>query len=252
MNPRNRYLAVHGRKPVLEALRDPELRIAKVLVADDARGPALEPVLTEAKRRGVTIERTRESRLNAVARTSRHQGVVADVIAPNLAGLGEFCERRRGGRAHRTAVLVLDGVTTPANVGMVLRSATAAGIEGVVVPEAGTAELGPLVIKASAGVAFRSPIVRSATTAEALDALADERFEIVGLDTHPDAVDLFAAPLPERVAFVVGNEASGLSPEARERVGAYRSIPLAAGVESLNVACAATLVAYEITRRRTA
>jgi 23S rRNA (guanosine2251-2'-O)-methyltransferase len=168
VNPRHRYLTVHGRKPVLEALRDPELRIAKVLVADDARGPALAPVLSEAKQRGVTVERTRESRLNTVARTSRHQGVVADVIAPNLTGLADFCERRRGGRAFATAVLVLDGVTNPSNVGMILRAATAAGIEGVVVPEAGTAELGPLVIKASAGVAFRAPIVRCATTVEAL------------------------------------------------------------------------------------
>jgi 23S rRNA (guanosine2251-2'-O)-methyltransferase len=250
-SPRDRYLTVYGRMPVLEALASPTLAVARVFVAESATGEAVARILDAAGGRQVPVERVSTERVAALARNGRHhQGVAADVDAPNLCPLGTFLERRSHGRAHRSSVLVLDAVHNPSNVGMVLRSATAAGLDGVVVPRHGTAELGPLVVKASAGVAFHAPVIRCDTTVEAVDALLGARFELVGLDaTAPGAADLFGAELPERAAYVVGNEAAGLSPEVRERVGRWLRVPLAGGVESLNVAAAATLVAFEVARR---
>lgn len=237
--------------PVLEALASPDLAVSRVFVAETATGEAVGRIVSAAAARGVPVERVTVERVAALARNGRHhQGVAADVDAPNLCPLGTFLERRSHGRAHRSAVLVLDAVHNPANVGMVLRSATAAGLDGVVVPRRGTAELGPLVVKASAGVAFHAPVVRCETTVEAVDALLDARFEVVGLDAAvPGAADLFTAGLPERAAYVVGNEADGLSPAVRARVGRWLRVPLAGGVESLNVAAAATLLAFEVARR---
>ena len=134
--------------------------------------------------------------------------------------------------------LVLDHVHNPANVGMILRSATAAGVDGVVVPHKGTAEIGPVAIKASAGVAFRSPILRVGDTAEAMAVLIEHRFEMIALD-H-DGEPLFGANLPERAAYVIGNESAGLSSEASAACDRVLSIPLANGVESLNAAVAAS------------
>src|SRR3712207_2030689 len=108
-----------------------------------------------------------------------------------------------GGQA---AVLVLDAITNPANVGMVLRTATAAGVDGVVLPRRGTADLGPLVIKASAGVAFRAPILHSPTSEDALEALQSAGFTLLGLDAGAGAQTLFDVSFPERCAFVLGSE----------------------------------------------
>lgn len=251
-SPRDRYLTVYGRMPVLEALGASERQVARVFVVDGARGDAVDRILAAAAERSVPVERATVERVAALARNGRHhQGVAADVEAPNLAPLATFLERRSHGRAYRTSVLVLDAVHNPANVGMVLRSATAAGLEGVVVPRRGTAELGPLVIKASAGVAFNAPVVRCETAAGALEELVAARFEVVGLDAAArGAEDLFLAGLPERAAYVLGNETSGLSPAVGPMVGRWLRVPLARGVESLNIAAAATLVAFEVARRR--
>ena len=147
-------------------------------------------------------------------------------------------------------MLVLDGIHNPANVGMIIRSAAAAGLDGIVVPRRGTADLGPLVLKASAGVAFRAPLLRCETAAGAVEHLAAARFALVGLDPRLGAASLFDAALPERAAYVVGNEATGVSAPVAAQIDTWLRIPLSGGVDSLNVATAATLVAFEVARRR--
>ena len=143
---RDRFLSVYGRMPVLEALLDQTVPVAKVFMAHNAEGESIAEILHEAQRRRINLERVKPEMVSAVAHTSRHQGVAADVTAPAMSNLGSFLERRRGGRNHATAALLLDRVHNPSNVGMILRSATAAAsVAGIIVPRRGTAELGPLV-----------------------------------------------------------------------------------------------------------
>lgn len=237
-----------GRKPVIEALHDDALTFDKILLSGNARGPEIDTIIGMAASRRVTLEKVTEKKVTAVARSSKHhQGVVADVIAPAMQHLSDFCEQRRRGKDWACSLVVLDQVHNPANVGMILRSATAAGMDGVVVPHKGTADIGPIVIKASAGVAFRASILRTEDTVEALAILEEHRFELFGLDGGGEP--LFDAVLPERAAYILGNESTGLSPNARAACTGILSIPLANGVESLNAAVAASLVAYEVQRR---
>ena len=121
------------------------------------------------------------------------QGVFADVVAPRMRPLDAALDD-----TTLRSVLVLDGLTTPANVGMILRTATAAGLDGIVVPRRGVASIDPLVVKASAGVAFRAPILKAFTAGEAVAALKERGFHVVGLDADGDD-DLFTAHLPEPV-----------------------------------------------------
>lgn len=243
-SPRDRHLTIYGRNPVAEALDDTTVPVARVFVADGATGPVIDRILAAARRRGVPVERTSSDRVAMVARNGRHhQGVAADIAPPGLEPLAPWLARRRG-RLHRTAVLLLDGVHNPSNVGMIIRSATAAGIDGVVVPDRRTAELGPLVLKASAGVALAATLLRVDDASTAVTMLREARFTVVGLDGDGDE-SLFDAPLPERACYVLGNEADGLSVTTDRTL----RIPLAGGVESLNVAAAATLLAFEISRR---
>jgi 23S rRNA (guanosine2251-2'-O)-methyltransferase len=250
-SPRLRYLTVYGRMPVAEAVEDLGVPLARVFVADTARGDVIDRIVSGARRRGVAVERVGEARVALLARNGRHhQGVVADIAPPGLGALGPWLTGRRG-RRHATALLLLDGVHNPSNVGMIIRSATGAGIDGVVVPLRGTAELGPLVLKASAGVALRATLLRAEDAAGAVAELRDARFEVIGLDGGAaGAEDLFRADLPERAVYVLGNETEGLSPAVAAQVDRHLAIPLAGGVESLNVACAASVVAFELARRR--
>ncbi|MGI6872838.1 TrmH family RNA methyltransferase [Amycolatopsis sp. 3B14] len=243
VSPKDRFLTVYGRKPVLEALDDPELRVDKVILADTARGPAAAEIQRAAKAAGVPVQRASAHRVKVLAGNGKQdQGVLADVVAPRMrplsAALADAPAR----------VLLLDGITTPANVGMILRTATAAGLGGIVVPRRGVAALDPLVVKASAGVAFRAPVLRCATAAEAASMLTEAGYGLYALGAQGGS-SLFEAPLPERAAFVLGGETAGVSDEVASLVTGWLSIPMPGEVESLNVSAAAAVLCFELVRR---
>lgn len=251
-------MTVYGRKPVLEALADPALEVDKVVLAEGADRDAVRTFTEAARSRGLVLQRASAQRVKVLAGNGRQdQGVLADVVAPRMRPLEHFLEDLSGS----ARVLVLDGLTNPANVGMILRSATGAGLEGVLLPRRGVPSIDPLVIKASAGVAFHAPVLRARTAADGLAALAEAGFVLYGLDgpaagdaagrsSTPAAVSLFDAELPDRVALVVGGETDGLTDEVRAELHGTVTIPLAAGVESLNAAVAASVACFELARRR--
>ena len=250
-SPKDTFITVYGRKPVQEALDDADLHVDKVVLADDARGEPVRAILAAARARGVPVQRATAHRVKVLAGNGRHdQGVLADVVAPRMQPVDEFLAalNSSGLGNDPAAVLVLDGVTNPANVGMVLRSATAAGLDGVLLPRRGVPAIDPLVVKASAGVAFRAPVLRAATAEEGCAALRDGGFAVLGL--HATGASLLDAELPRRVALVLGNETDGLSAGVREVCDGLLAIPMEGGVESLNVASAGAVAAFELRRRR--
>jgi len=234
--------------PVLEALLDPRTTIHQVVVARNAAGEAVDRILDEATARGITIQRADARRVTHLSGNGRHdQGVVASVVSPGLADLDDWLV---GPASHGPlTLLLLDGLTNPANVGMIIRTVVAAGLAGVVLPRTGSPDVGPLVVKASAGVALFAPVLQAATSAGAAGALAAADISLVGLSAGAGP-PLWDTALPERMALVLGNETSGLSPAVAELVDSWCSIPLDGGVESLNVASAAAVVAFEVARRR--
>jgi 23S rRNA (guanosine2251-2'-O)-methyltransferase len=245
-SPKDRFVTVFGRKPVLEALDDPGLTVNKVIIADNARGEAVREIRDAASRRGVPVTQASAHRVKVLAGNGKQdQGVLADVVAPRMRRLPDALSSRSApGR-----VLVLDGITTPANVGMILRTATAAGVDGIVVPRRGVAGIDPLVIKASAGVAFHAPVLRCATAEEAVGLLRAAGYPVFALDAGARE-SIFTVDLPARAAFVLGSESAGVSDAVRPRVTRWVSIPMTGGVESLNVSSAAAVLCFELVRRR--
>ena len=139
-------------------------------------------------------------------------------------------------------------MTNPSNVGMLLRSATAAGLDGILLPRRGVPAIDPLVVKASAGIAFSAPVLRAATAERGVGMLREAGFAVHGLAAGGES--LLDATLGHRVALVLGNETDGLSPAVAEQCDGVLSIPMFGGVESLNVASAGAVAAYELLRRR--
>lgn len=244
LSPKDRFVTVYGRKPVLEALADAGLTVDKVVLADTARGPAATEILRAAAAREVPVQRASAHRVKVLAGNGKQdQGVLADVVAPRMRPLSAALSG-----AHPGAVLVLDGITTPANVGMIIRTATAAGIGGIVLPRRGVAGLDPLVVKASAGVAFRAPVLRCATAEEAVRLLRTAGYRVFGL-SGSGRRSIFSGEFPPSSAFVLGGETFGVGADVAPLVDEWLRIPMAEGVESLNVASAAAVLCFDLVRR---
>ncbi|MCA9604742.1 MAG: RNA methyltransferase [Myxococcales bacterium] len=244
-HPRDRYITVYGRKPVLEVLEASDLEVARVLVARGARGGVVDQIRKAARRRGVeVIDKTAVEVSRISRRPKQDQGVAADVEAPRMGALEDWLSEDRN---ESCVLLALDGVTTPANVGMILRTATVLGLGGVVLARRGSPEIGPLVIKASAGYAFRARILRCAVIEEGLAGLRAAGFTVYGLSDRGDAI-LGEAPLATRAVLLLGNETEGVV-AAKDQVDAWLRIPTASEGDSLNVASAAAIAAWTATRR---
>ncbi|MFC7622158.1 TrmH family RNA methyltransferase [Microlunatus sp. GCM10028923] len=244
-SPKDRFITVYGHRPVQAALDDPDLAIDKVMIADGERGPAARQIESTARGRGVDVQRAPAHRIKLLSGNGKHDnGVLADVIAPGMRTLTAALD----GPDRPRQVLLLDGVRTPSNVGMILRTATAAGLDGIVIPHRGVASIDPLVIKASAGVAFRAPVLRSGTSVEAARQLRDAGFRLVGLAASGDH-SIFTVELGPAVALVLGSETDGIGPEVGELITDWVTIPMPGAVESLNVASAAAVACFELVRR---
>ncbi len=239
-----RLLQVYGRKPVLDALRDPALDVERVHLAP-GKGRILQEIRQAAAERGCEL---RECDAAAVSRISRNgkqdQGVVADLRLPHLRRAEDFLADPPA--SYR--LLAVDGVTTPANLGLLIRSLTASALDGLLLPRVRTCGLGPLVIKASAGTLFRCPILRCADLERTLPAFRERGAELFLLDAAAATSCYDHAP-PKRAIYLLGGESEGVSQELRNLPHEGLSIPLRRGVESLNVASAASVLAFELSRK---
>lgn len=239
---------IEGKNAVLEHLRS-GLPVDRVLLA---RGMRPDATLSEIRRlasaSGVRVEEVPRRELDALSARGAHQGVVAvggDFAYTPL----ETVLSRTSGRP-RALVVVLDHVTDPGNLGAVIRSVEVAGGDAVVIPRDRAASVTAVVHKASAGATAHLPMVQVPNVAQTLEVLKQAGFWIAGADERAD-VDLWKAPLEGRLALVLGAEGSGLSRLVRERCDFLVSIPAAGKVSSLNVAQAATVLAFEWVRRGT-
>jgi 23S rRNA (guanosine2251-2'-O)-methyltransferase len=147
--------------------------------------------------------------------------------------------------------VVLDGVEDPRNLGAVVRAAAAAGAHGLFLPDRGAAGLTPVAVKASAGAAERLPVARVGNIVSLLKSLKGNNVWVIGLDGSGDA-PWTSFDWTSPVALVLGGEGRGLRRLARETCDLVLSIPMAGGVESLNLSVAAGVVLFEAVRQRRA
>ena len=236
-----RLLTIYGRKPVLEALQDESLEIFRLHFSESNRPSAeLKEMAALARRRGVEIVTHEKGKLSRISKNARQdQGVALDIIAKNISAPEEFISNNNTYR-----ILALDRITNPQNVGMILRSAAAGRIDAVLIPAKGTAPVvSPLTIKASAGTLFRIPILRCGDLAESLAKFREAGAAVYVLDSHAGR-SFDEERYPERTIFVLGNESEGVQERVRRVADRSIRIPMNRGVESLNVAVTASLLAF--------
>ena len=237
-----RQITVYGRKPVLEALDDASLECQTLhLARSNRRDGIVAQIRHAAESRGVTVKDLTREELARISRNGRQdQGVALDVLCPRARELGDYLKEPL---APRQRLIALDGVTNPQNLGMAIRSCVAADVDGILLADRGNPAPGPLVIKASAGTIFKAPLLRCTTVPEAVRQCLDAGFSLYRLQAG-GAGSLFDGNFTARSLFVLGGESEGISAEVKALPGSDIAIPMAGGIESLNVAVSAALVAY--------
>ncbi len=233
-----------GRRPVLEALKAGSA-IERIFLA---QGLAPAGVLAEIRRQaqevGVPIRSIPRTQLDAMSAGGGHQGVVA------LTGRYRYVALERLLTIEEPALLFLDGVTDPQNLGSLLRSADGAGFDGLVIPSHRAAGVTATVRRVSAGAAEVVPVARVVNIAQALETARRKGVWTVGLDEKADE-DIWHCQLAERpVGLVLGAEGRGLSRNVRHYCDAFASIPYVGAIGSLNVAVAGAIAMFEVARRQ--
>jgi 23S rRNA (guanosine2251-2'-O)-methyltransferase len=239
----DRVLTVYGRNPVLDALRDDSLPCYSVHLADSNRdNAAIVEIKRIAELRDIPLKFHSRTALARVSKNGKQdQGVAADIICPGFMPLEQFLEGLDDNKPCR--LLALDGITNPQNLGMIIRSAAAGDIDGIIWSKRGNAALGPLVIKASVGPVYRAPILTCQDLPASLVQCRDKGIAVYTLEAEASE-SLFAGSKAAQAVYVLGNESEGVSKAVSKIANRALSIPMNNGVESLNVAIAASLIAY--------
>ena len=217
----------------------------RILVADHvASSKTLSEIRKRAEHLGVPVRTVPRAEIDRVARGINHQGIVA------LTGRFRYTPLETLLKSDAPALLFLDGVTDPHNLGSLLRSVDGAGLTGVVLPARRSVGVTSTVRRVSAGAAEVVPVAREGNLGRAIDSAREAGLWIVGLDEEA-ADDVWSCDLLEPpVALVLGAEDRGISPTIKERCDALVAIPSAGRLSSLNVAVAGAVAMFEIARRR--
>jgi 23S rRNA (guanosine2251-2'-O)-methyltransferase len=227
---------IYGRNAVLEAARSG--RVRRVLVAE---GLGHDPRLGEL-REIASVEEVPPARIAALAQGA-HQGVVAE-LAPRT-----FLTLRQLLQTSPTLLLGLDGIEDPQNLGAILRSAEAAGVGGVLLPERRSAPLSAVAVKASSGASEHLRLCRVPGLASAVPEVRRAGLWCVALDVRGD-LQPWDLDLTQPSLLVVGGEEKGVHRLVRERCDARVRLPMAGRVGSLNASAATAALLYEVVRQR--
>jgi len=236
-----RLITVYGRNVVLETLEEKDVRITKVHMADSNKTDGvITKILSLCEKREVEVVYHSKQALSRISKNAKQdQGVAADIEANSYLSAEDFLKTQT--QSYR--YIALDSVHNPQNLGMIIRSVAAGFVDGIILPKKGSAKISPLVIKASAGTLFKTRILYCDDLEKSLPDFKKDGADIYALSSHAKE-SLFDLTLGEKTVFVLGNESEGVSKAVEILANKTLSIPMRNGVESLNVAVTAALLAY--------
>lgn len=240
---------IYGRHPVLEALKAGS-RVQRLLLAQGQKeGGIVGELLALAQQQGIPVERLPRQQLERLIEPdANHQGVVAEVPPFRYSSIGAILERAKA-RQEAPFILMLDGIQDVHNLGALLRTAEAAGMHGVIIPERRAASVTPTVYKSSAGALHYLPIAQITNLTQSIKQLKEAGVWVAGLDMageQPPHKSNLLGPL----ALVVGAEGKGLSRLVAEHCDFLVSLPMHGQINSLNASVAGAIVIYEALRQR--
>jgi 23S rRNA (guanosine2251-2'-O)-methyltransferase len=238
---------LYGLHPVEEAIRSGSRQLDHVSVARERRDDRLERLIELCRTAGIRVALEPRDQLTRLARTDAHQGVLAVVQERKFLGVEDLLVPKAVG--EHTFLLALDGIEDPHNLGALLRTADAAGVDGVVLPERRSAPVTATVAKTSAGASEHVRIARVTNLVRALEQMKQRHVWVIGLDERgtPDYTEF---DFKTDCVLVLGREGAGLHDLVKKTCDHLLRIPMAGQVSSLNVSVAGAIVMYEAMRQR--
>ncbi len=234
---------IYGRNAVTEALgSDTELDTVFV-----QRGISLGKIVALAKQRGVVIKEVNEDKLAAVAGTQKHGGVAASLAVCSYATVDEILAVSAE-KGKPPFIIIADEIEDPHNLGAIIRTAEAAGADGVIIPKRRSASLNATVYKTSAGAAAWLKVARVSNLVDTIKMLKNNNIWVFGAEADGEPYD--KADLSGGVALVIGSEGFGLGRLVRENCDMILSLPMYGKINSLNASVSAGILMYEVVKHR--
>ncbi len=232
-------ITLYGRNVVVEALKDKNVDVHKLHLSNSNLDDGVILEIKElASNAGVEIKYHDKKALSRISKNSKQdQGVALDIKSKKYKSVSGFLSDQR----DAFKIIALDGIQNPQNLGMILRSAAAAGVDAIILPSKSSAKISPLSIKASAGAWSKITILHCDVLEDELKKFTDTK--IYMLSSHAKK-SIFDISKSKKEIYVLGNESDGVSLEVEKMCNSKVSIPMKNGIESLNVAITASIIAF--------
>ncbi|MEW9123860.1 MAG: 23S rRNA (guanosine(2251)-2'-O)-methyltransferase RlmB [Thermotaleaceae bacterium] len=238
---------IEGRNPVLEAIKA-EREIDKILIAKGAEQGSIQKIIGMAKDRGIPIQYVERQKLDQMAESHSHQGILAMVAAYDYVEVDEILKKAQK-KGEPPFLVILDEITDPHNLGAILRTANAAGVHGIIIPKRRAVGLTAVVAKTSAGAIEYVSVAKVSNLARTIDGLKEKGLWIVGADMDGEKT-YYEQDMTGNVVLVIGSEGQGIGRLIKEKCDFIVRIPMKGEMSSLNASIAASLLMYEVMRQK--
>ena len=237
---------IAGKNPVLEALRSTR-DINKIWIAEGVKKSGINELLHLAKERGIIVQFVPKKKIDQLS-SENHQGIVASVAAYNYAELDDLFKLAEA-RGEDPFFIILDELEDPHNLGSIMRTADAVGAHGIIIPKRRSVSLTAVVAKASTGAIEYIPTVRVNNLSQTVEELKERGVWIAGTDAK-GSIDYRQMDATIPLAIIIGSEGRGMSRILKEKCDLLYNLPMIGHVTSLNASVAASLLMYEVFRKR--
>ncbi len=237
---------IAGRNPVIEALKAGR-DINKIWIAEGSQKGSVQQIIGLAKDLNVMVQYVPKKKIEQMVQEN-HQGVVAQVAAYQYAELEDLFKKAEKANEDPFFIL-LDELEDPHNLGSVMRTADAVGAHGIIIPKRRAVGLTHTVAKASTGAIEHIPVARVTNLAQTVDKLKEKGLWIAGTDAKgKQDFRQLDGTLP--ICLIIGSEGKGMSRLLGDKCDFLIHLPMKGHVTSLNASVAASILMYEVFRKR--
>ena len=238
---------IEGRNSVIELLESGR-DINRILVAKGEKHGSIHKIIAMAKERKILINEIERNKLNQMAQTPNHQGVIALVPPFNYCEVEDILEVAKQ-KNEKPFLLLLDGIEDPHNLGSIIRTAETAGVHGIIIPKRRAASVNSTVNKVSAGAVSYMKIARVNNLNETIRYLKEQDIWICGTDADTK-IEYTKQDYKMPIAIVIGSEGFGMSRLVKENCDFLVKIPMKGKITSLNASVSAGIIMYEAVKQR--